>query len=459
MLYKKGLMIFRRDLRIHDNTALNKAHDACESIIPCFIFDPRQIGTNNEYKSTNAIQFMIESLEDLADEIEKKDGKLFLFHGHADTVLEKLIKEVKPDAVYCNKDYTPFSINRDEALKAICIKHGIEFITSEDAMLNEPEVVKTINQSNYTVFTPYWRRAREIPVRPTYSPLSFSFYQGSIKGADKELLKSVCPQKNPLIAEHGGRTLAKKILNTIEKFEGYSETRDIPSLLTTRLSAHNKFGTISIREVHEAFAKKLGVNHALIRQLYWRDFYMQVAYFTPFVYGQPFHEKYRDIAWSKSTKNFERWCSGTTGFPIVDAAMRELNATGFMHNRCRMIVASFLTKDLHINWLWGEKYFAQQLVDYDPAVNNGNWQWSASTGCDPQPYFRIFNPWLQQAKFDPECTYIKKWVPELKNYSSKDIHNLYKENSPKIPGYPQPMVEHKKEAAEAIAAYKKAASS
>ena len=192
----------------------------------------------------------------------------------------------------------------------------------------------------------------------------------------------------------------------------------------------------------------------LIKQLYWRDFFTQVAYHSPFVFGQPFHEKYSKLPWSNSEKAFTAWCTGTTGFPIVDAGMRELNATGFMHNRVRMIVASFLTKDLHIDWRKGERYFAQQLVDYDPAVNNGNWQWCASTGCDAQPYFRIFNPWLQQKKFDPQCIYIKKWVPELQKILPLTIHTWYKEDSPPIKNYPRPMVDHGVESKKAKELYK-----
>jgi deoxyribodipyrimidine photo-lyase len=210
---------------------------------------------------------------------------------------------------------------------------------------------------------------------------------------------------------------------------------------------------VSVREIFHALIKQLGTKHPLVRQLYWRDFFTYLAYHKPSVFGHPYQEKYQHLEWNNNKKLFTTWCKGETGFPIVDAGMRELNATGFMHNRVRMIVASFLVKDLHINWLWGEKYFAQQLVDYDPAVNNGNWQWCASTGCDAQPYFRIFNPWLQQKKYDSECIYIKKWIPELISYSPKIIHNWFKESfdrlrmngQNKTKGYPRPIVDHKRQ--------------
>ncbi len=226
--------------------------------------------------------------------------------------------------------------------------------------------------------------------------------------------------------------------------------RDIPSLKTTGLSAHNKFGTLSIRQVYDVF---VATAPDLARQLYWRDFYTHLAYHFPYVFKGAFNKKYDAVAWKNNKAWFERWCLGTTGFPIVDAGMRQLNATGYMHNRVRMIVASFLTKDLHIHWQWGERYFAQKLVDYDPAVNNGSWQWAASTGADAQPYFRIFNPWLQQKKFDEDARYIKTWVPELKKVSVPTIHAWYKQAEPLF-GYPLPMVDHAVQSAQAKELFK-----
>jgi deoxyribodipyrimidine photo-lyase len=456
--YSKGLFIFRRDLRLEDNTALNKALDECETVVPCFIFDPRQVGNDNEFRSQNAIQFMTESLADLARQIKKKNGHLHFFKEKAEDVVEQLLKNESLDAVYVNKDYTPFSLKRDAGIKKICAQHKILFQSFDDCMLNPPESVLTQSGTPYGVFTAYWKNARENEVVESSTPRSMNFYQGTIKGADADLLARYAPQPNKTIAVHGGTKEGKKILAHLDKFKDYEKTRNIPSLPTTMLSAHNKFGTVSIRQVFNAMVDKLGINHPLVRQLYWRDFYIQVAYYSPYVYGQAYHKKYNDLKWSHSKKDFEAWCQGNTGFPIVDAAMRQLNESGFMHNRTRMIAGSFLTKDLHLPWLWGEKYFAQQLVDYDPAVNNGNWQWTASTGCDASPYFRIFNPWLQQKKFDPDCLYIKQWVPELKKVPNKIIHAWYKDSSSAIKGYPRPMVDHKPEAKEALKRYKAAAS-
>jgi len=211
------------------------------------------------------------------------------------------------------------------------------------------------------------------------------------------------------------------------------------------LSAHNRFGTCSIREVYHEILRSLGPAHTMISEIHWRDFFTYVMHHYPYSFSEEFNRKYQKIPWSKNKKAFAKWREGKTGFPIVDAGMRELNATGFMHNRVRMIVASFLTKDLHINWRWGEQYFASKLIDYDPSVNVGNWQWAASTGCDAQPWFRIFNPWLQQKKFDPDCIYIKRWIPELENISSKAIHRLDTKYPDIMLDYPKPMIDHKSE--------------
>ena len=261
-------------------------------------------------------------------------------------------------------------------------------------------------------------------------------YQKKISLSDSRFISQTHSEN----ALQGGRKEALHLLKNIAHLKNYKEIRNFPALAgTTHLSAHNKFGTVSIREVYQTIVKCFGKTHTLINELYWRDFFTHILYHFPHVLGEAFHKKYNDIRWENNKNFFKKWCLGMTGFPIVDAGMRELNQTGYMHNRVRMIVASFLVKDLHIDWRWGEKYFAQQLIDYDPAVNNGNWQWAASTGCDAQPYFRIFNPWRQQVQYDPDCVYIKKWLPELINISPKIIHELYKN---KMNGYPQPLVDH-----------------
>jgi deoxyribodipyrimidine photo-lyase len=245
----------------------------------------------------------------------------------------------------------------------------------------------------------------------------------------------------------GGRNHANQILQEIAKYENYKDTRDFPGLNnTTKLSSYLKFGCISIREVYHQISKSLGKNHELIRQLYWRDFYLYIAFHFPYVFKRAFLQKYEKIPWRYNLDDFDKWKSGKTGYPIIDAGMRELNETGFMHNRIRMITASFLIKNLFLNWKWGMKYFAEKLIDHDTSVNNGSWQWAASTGVDSLPYFRIFNPWRQQKKFDKNCNYIKKWIPELRELKPKEIHNLEYHKIDQINesiNYPKPMIDHR----------------
>lgn len=454
--YKKSLFIFRRDLRLQDNNGLTAALQQSDCVIPCFIFDPQQIGPQNKFRSSNAIQFMLESLQDLDKQLKTKKGKLYIFKGNPKNIVSKLINQEKIDAVFLNRDYTPFSTNRDKTIAQICIRKKVEFFAYNDLLLTEPDDIKTGKGTPYTIFTPFFKKAvhRKI-VNPKQLPRG-NFLTGNIAGSQSvHMYKYVLKKENKKLHVHGGTIQGKKILGSLGIYKNYKKTKDFPSLDTTNLSAYLKFGCISVRETFYAIEEKLGKHHLLIRQLYWRDFFTHIAFHFPFVFGAPYHEKYKKLWWSKSNVYFNAWSKGNTGFPIVDAGMRQLNETGFMHNRVRMIVASFLTKDLHINWLKGEKYFAQQLVDYDPAINNGNWQWSASTGCDAQPYFRIFNPWTQQKKFDPDCIYIKIWIPELRHIPNKIIHTWSKNTHQPIKNYPRPIVDHTIESRKTKSLYKK----
>lgn len=435
MIFDHSLFIFRRDLRLKDNTALTAACQQSRRVIPCFIFDPRQVGKHNPFKSTHALQFMIESLQDLQEQLQKKGSDLLLFYDEPEKIVARLIQQYAIQAVFVNVDYTPFSQERDDALAKLC-EPRVKFCSYDDVLLNPPHTIIKADHSHYSVFTPYWKNAKAHPVA---LPRALTLKTLGTYKTSPFLYEKIYPHKNPQ-QNAGGRKHALKILQNLRQFQNYAKTHDIPAQNTTRLSAHLKFGTVSIRETYHAMQNHLGPDHLLLRQLYWRDFYTQIAYYAPFVFGHPYQKKYEKLLWNEDENAFKRWCEGNTGFPIVDAGMRELNTSGFMHNRVRMIVASFLTKDLHIDWRWGERYFAQQLSDYDPAVNNGNWQWCASTGCDPQPYFRVFNPWLQQAKFDPDCAYIKHWVPELVRQDTQQIHQGLS-----IKGYPKPMVDHAKE--------------
>lgn len=435
-----SLFIFRRDLRLNDNTGLIEALKKSMNVIPAFIIDSRQV-EENSYKSQNALQFMSESLDDLDYQLKNKGGRLYYFYGHPDEIVARLIQQKKIEAVFVNHDYTPFSVQRDQALNMICSKKKVGFYQFHDALLLDPEKSLKKNGEPYTIFTPFYKKNSVVSVPLPHKNMMKNYFSGSLDGSIESQKKITCKPSNEYFI-HGGRQECLKILKNIDKYSSYAKTKDLPHQPTTFLSAHNKFGTCSIREVYHAIHDGLGQQHGLLRQLYWRDFFTIIAFYFPRVFGHAFREKYDTISWSQNVQLFKKWCEGKTGFPIIDAGMRELNQTGFMHNRVRMIVASFLVKDLHLDWRWGEKYFAQKLVDYDPAVNNGNWQWAASTGCDAQPYFRIFNPWMQQKKFDLTCVYSKRWVPELRVLTPHEIHRLEKVRPAKLIDYPEPIVDH-----------------
>ena len=441
---KLSIHIFRRDLRLDDNTALLSALQQSELVIPVFIFDERQL--SNPYRGNNSFEFMVNSLTELDQDLRRKGSRLFLFKGIAHEVINSLLSETNAKALFVNRDYTPFSSERDEQISEICKIQNVQFFSYADALLTEPEQVLKTDGKPYTVYTPFMKRARLIPIPFPVKNNHLNYFTGQIQGTIDSPLE-IITERNPNLLLNGGRNEALRLFSHLDKLQHYNEIRDYPAIKgTSLLSAHHKFGTISIRETYHRIAREFPPENTFINELLWRDFFTHIVFHFPHVFVRSFRQQYDNIEWENDKTKFDRWCNGQTGFPIVDAGMRELTTTGYMHNRVRMIVASFLVKDLHIDWRWGERFFANHLIDYDPAVNNGNWQWSASTGCDAQPWFRIFNPWSQQQKFDPGCEYIKKWVNELRGCSSSEIHNL-QENL--IPGnqYPLPMVEHSKESA------------
>ena len=344
-----------------------------------------------------------------------------------------------------NRDNSPYGRFRDNQFKSASEKNNIAFESYGDLLLRDAGSVLKQNDTPFLVFTPFYRAASQFKVR---TPQVFNHKNliTSNQNSDDTIsrLEKIIPKTTVI---EGGRKNGLKILENFDKIADYNVQRNIPSKPTSQLSTHNRFGTVSIREVHKAASKFFGNDHSFISELYWRDFFSHLMFHFPYSQKKEFQEKYQDLKWSHDKKKFEKWVNGLTGFPIVDAGMRELKQTGFMHNRCRMIVASFLTKDLQCDWRLGERHFAKYLIDYDPCVNAGSWQWSASTGCDAQPYFRVFNPWLQQKKFDPECVYIKKWIPELVNLTTKQIHDIETNPLDSSIDYPRPMVIHKEESA------------
>lgn len=421
--FENGLFIFRRDFRIIDNNALLLINSKCKNVYTIFIFTPEQVSNSNKFKSDDAVQFMIESLDELSREISNNGGKLYLFYGHNNKVIQDSIKAFNIDYVCFNADYTPYALERDAKIMELCNKEKIVCEYAHDYYLHVPGSILNHSGEPYQKFTPYYETAMKIHVESpsTYKKIHFQQkrVQNTISLRDAF---SRFTKENDNILVHGGRTMAIQCLKTAVKMQKhYSKTHNELFKPTTQLSAYIKFGCISIREVFKAFRN----NRDLIRQLYWRDFYMNILYAFPSVLGKPLKPAYSKIKWHNNTKWFNAWTTGQTGFPVVDACMRQLNETGYMHNRGRLIVSSFLIKTLLINWQHGEKYFANKLVDYDPASNNGNWQWTAGSGADSQPYFRIFNPWAQSKEYDPDALYIKKWVPELADVQPKVIHKWY----------------------------------
>jgi deoxyribodipyrimidine photo-lyase len=370
-----------------------------KGIYPMFIFNPKQIyAKNNQYFSNNCVQFMIESLDNLDKHIHVN-----YYEGDDIEVLTKLSKKHKINSIAYNKDYSPFAIKRDSIIEEWAKSKEIPIITAEDYTLYPMGAIQNNKGEPYQVFTPFYKKSLLIKVKAP-EPLAVNRINviKNIKAFDKHKYYVV----NDDLAVRGGRE------NALDRFKNimtdYAKVRDYPALdKTTKLSAYIKFGCVSIREVYFNYNKV----KELQRELIWREFYANILYYFPYVLGNSFKEKYDTIEWTNNKEWFKKWCQGKTGYAMVDAGMCQLNKTGWMHNRLRMITAMFLTKDLLIDWRWGEKYFATKLVDYDPASNNGGWQWSASTGTDAQPYFRIFNPELQLKRYDKDYEYIRTWMP------------------------------------------------
>lgn len=441
------VMYFRRDLRLTDNQALNAACATRAKVAPVFVVDPRQVGASNLYRSVHAIQFMHECLVGVDNDLKKQGSGLSVLWGHPEEELVSFAKGIGAQAVFFNKDYTPFSLKRDAALTKALTHAGIASYTYDDVLLTPPGSVVKANKEIYKVFTPFYAAARRAPPQSPHTKTGSYFPSLGEKKGMEELLAVI--QTPSLLAAHGGRISLTEKLNHVKELSRYQIERDFPARAgTTLLSPYLKFGVISPREAYAHMRAALpGKDGALTRQLYWRDFFTHLAAASPRVFGASFYEAYDELSWENNPEHRSLWEHGMTGFPIVDAGMRQLATTGWMHNRVRMVVASFLTKDLHIDWRLGERYFATKLIDYDPAVNNGSWQWVSGTGADAQPWFRIFNPWLQQKKFDAECEYVRRFIPELQDVPTKDIHRWY-ERASQYPhtGYPPPMVDHKKEA-------------
>lgn len=455
-----SLFIFRRDYRLDDNTSLIKACTDSNVVYPIFIITPEQTSDTNKYRSLNSIQFLTESLKDLQIQL---NNRLAIYYGENSTIIKHLIQKHKINNIYFNKDYTPYAIKRDKEIMDMCTTNKVNVISEEDYTLTKLDSVKTGSDTGYTMFTPYMTKAKKQKVNV---PVKFKkVWDNKIKLIEKEnnidKLERLYTE-NINLSVRGGRTNALSILKHAKHFDKYHLERNNLMYETTKLSAYIKFGCVSIREIYNEFKKKIPATSSFFNELYWHDFYAQAIYHYPTVMTKKFlDDRFGNIKWEGDKSHFIRWCQGLTGFPVVDAGMRQMNATGFMHNRARMIVASFLVKTLLCDWKWGEKYFATKLVDYDPCSNIGGWLWTSGGGFDSQPYFRIFNPKLQSEKFDENCEYIKKWIPELKDVPPKDIHNwdetcdTYLDDKTKNIKYVKPIVDYSKKRIEALEMYKK----
>ncbi len=422
----------RRDLRIEDNAGLHKALLANHPVLPVFIFDTT-ILNKLEDRHDRRVQFIYQEVQRLKQTYQTHGSDLLVFYGEPLAVWQHILEQFNVAEVHTNRDYEPYAKERDKAILDVLELAGIPFKGSKDHVIFEKNEVVKPDGLPYTVFTPYMKRWKENLNR--VNGLESYPSEGHL-----HRLQTTEPLAMPSLAEMGFVATAFEFPGreaNVDIIRKYDTQRDIPAIQgTSRLSLHLRFGTVSIRALARIAQK---TNEKWLNELIWRDFYQMILYHFPHSAEHAFRAKYDQVPWRTAPEEFERWCTGNTGYPLVDAGMRELNATGFMHNRVRMVTASFLTKHLLIDWRLGERYFAAKLLDFDLASNVGGWQWAAGSGCDAAPYFRVFNPSAQQEKFDPNAQYIKKWIPE---YGT--------------PSYPAPMVDHTFARKRAIDTYKEA---
>ncbi|MDB4590316.1 DNA photolyase family protein [Flavobacteriaceae bacterium] len=420
---KISIFWYRRDLRLEDNTGLFKALNENENILPIFIFDDSIL---DELPEDDArVNFIYESLSKINKQLNNHNASLQILKGQIDDVWEKLVTTYDIQKVYLNKDYEPYAIKRDQKINEFLNSKGIEMKTFKDQVIFEEDEIVKADGKPYTVFTPYKRKWLEKFTKVNLNLIANfdNFYNKIID----------FPSLNQLGLKNSSLKVKKYSLKNVST---YSETRNFPNLdSTSYLSPHLRFGTISVRQIITELKNK---SETFLSELIWREFFMQIIFHFPHVVTKNFRPKYDGIQWVNNKEDYDNWCQGKTGYPLVDAGMRQLNETGYMHNRVRMVTAGFLCKHLLIDWRYGEAYFAKKLLDYELSSNNGNWQWAAGTGCDAAPYFRIFNPIEQLKKFDKTLTYTKKWV--------KDFDTLE---------YPKPIVDHKYARNRALEAYKK----
>ena len=420
----------RRDLRIHDNAGLNKALKSGHKVIPFFIFD-QNILSKLEAKDKR-VSFIYNEIIRLKKEYQQYGSDLLVFYGNPEEIIPKKALELNCSKVYTNRDYEPYAIKRDKAIYNELIRNHVEFIGSKDHVIFEKNEVVKNDGTPYLVFTPYSKKWKEL--YNTQEKVGFDNHQLTQHLFSPQHKQELLEIESMGFTDESHNYPSKEPSDS--QIKSYQYNRNFPSKKgTTQLGIHLRFGTISIRELAN---KSKDISDTFLNELIWRDFYQMILYHFPESSKKAIKKQYDQIEWEKDESHFKKWCEGMTGYPIVDAGMRELNNTGFMHNRVRMITASFLTKHLLIDWRWGEAYFASKLLDYEMASNVGGWQWASGSGCDAAPYFRIFNPYTQQQKFDKNFDYVRKWIPEFETDE-----------------YPRPIIEHKHARERALERYKK----
>jgi len=460
-----ALVWFRRDLRDYDHAALHAALKAHRAVHCVFVFDTEildALGSNTDRRVT----FIWESVRELKAALEARGGGLHVLHGRARDAIPRLAGSLGVSAVYANRDYEPQAIARDSEVAQRLREAGIDFRTRKDQVIFELDEVRTRSGDAFSVFTPY-KRAWLAKLEPRHiEPLEIERLASRLAPAPAGPMPALEAlhfkrAEPPLPAGMSGGARLWKAFR--KRLAHYAERRDFPALAaTSQLSAHLRFGTVSVRElVRYAHPRDSSGAVIWLSELIWREFYFAILAARPDVVDHAFRRAYDALQWEDDEAGFRAWCEGRTGYPLVDSAMRELNATGAMHNRLRMVTASFLVKDLGVDWRRGERYFAEKLLDYDLAANNGGWQWSASTGCDAQPWFRIFNPVTQSRRFDTEGAYIRRWVPELARVPDAHVHApwemgpLEQQAAGCVIGrdYPEPAVRHDEARQRTLARY------
>jgi deoxyribodipyrimidine photo-lyase len=426
---KVSIFWFRRDLRLKDNVGLMYALKGEFPVLSIFIFDTTILDKLKD-KRDQRVTFIYKALEKIKVELNDLGSDLQVYHGNPEYIWKELLNKYDVQVVYANEDYEPNAIKRDKKIEKLLSQHQRHLHLYKDQCIFAKDDVLKNDGTPYTVYTPYKNKWREKLTPKDIASVKTLKYKDNFLSLKKEKMLTLAD-----IGFKETQVLNKKTSINKDIITLYDKQRDLPYIEGTSLmGVHLRFGTVSVRRCAQI---GLELNQTWLDELIWREFFMQILYHFPHVVTKSFKEKYEKIKWLNNNDQFKMWCEGKTGYPLVDAGMRELNATGHMHNRVRMLTASFLVKHLLIDWRWGEKYFASKLMDYDQSANNGNWQWAAGTGCDAAPYFRIFNPYTQQKKFDPEFVYIKKWVPE---YGTDD--------------YPHEIVEHKMGRDRALMTYK-----